>query len=227
MSHAKRLALSETYEEVRLLICKITNKIVENYRFDDHQREELEAEARLIYAKAYESYDPDKGTKFSTYIYFKVDRRLRDWLAKRGHPTMNAVSLDDDTEAVVSPSLAVAPDDFMLCLSEELSEDALHVARLVIDPPKGLHTALRIERCTESERPSMSVRSEGFRQNCAPRAMKALHGYLSDCGWSACRILESFAELQDFLRQRTPADTYSPVQRPGCAMRAKEFASAF
>lgn len=86
------------YEQFKLMIIKLVRKwsklnIVE---FDELMQISL-----LELIEAYKSYDPDKGAKFSTYVYNTIEYRIRKeiYLTNRKNKRYKTVSLNTTIES--------------------------------------------------------------------------------------------------------------------------------
>lgn len=199
----KHDAKAETYEDVRLLLCAVTNEIARRYNLSEELRREMESEARLIYSKAYETFDHSRGLSFPKYVQFKVSRRLLDWLAtvwKRENPIVRAdLYADDDGAEFTELQFGhCAPDEFMTIMRDELTPDGMELANLALNPPKGIRTIIR--------RDGMEFADKA--------AQAALVEYLTDVGWSAGRVMDAFRELGEFIKDppRTPHHHRAPNQ---------------
>ena len=86
--------------------------------------DELFAEASLYYTQAMESYDPDKGVKFTTHLWNVVCNSLKTYLDReQKHRTLSI----DDTNLMYQPSKDPIP--FWEGLTAEAQEIADYILR--------------------------------------------------------------------------------------------------
>lgn len=170
-------AVVDTYEGVKLLIYKVAQKYaaINNVPVD-----EVISAAHMIFMKAFHyHYRPKTGKRpatFSTRLHNSLQWELVDYMRKeskhRGHLEVNEElvgATDTDT-------------NFRVALESELSDDAKHIVRLILDTPDDINALFKWEGVTS-------------RKGC----LRALKEHLEDCGWGARRIAESFNELRTIL----------------------------
>lgn len=139
------------------------------------------AEADILYLKAYRRYNPSKGCSLKTFVKFTLRKGLLEMRreAARRHTLLPRVSEYfngnpiDLTEQQDREEYAVAR---MLI---DLSEDAVEVLRLVVDPPEGFKRPKKADGWTWRER---------------------MQGFLSDLGWASWRIKEAFQEVREAMQ---------------------------
>ena len=170
-------AMTTTYEDTRLLLYDICHKFRRRYggNFDD-----LMSEANLHFMAAYETYDPTKGSKFTTWARFRIWicmlETVRSKMRRAKNPNRPQQEYRD-----LNTLAAQAKFDIESFVSD-LSEDASRVVGLVMDSPQDI---------------LYSIRSLGG--HSPSNIKKALLEYLKDLGWSVSRIKESFLEIKQAL----------------------------
>ena len=167
--------ITETYEDVRNLIYHVCNRFARRYGGDV---EELFADANVAYLKAYESWQPGHGTKFSTYLSLCIWRRLV--VIRKAEHRRRAVwlrRLDD----VAQDQQPVAGDrsigDRFAELVEDLSSDAADVVKLVF--------------ATTSDIAQMAEEKGGGYRNWR----SSIRSHLRKNGWTHDRIRTTFEEI--------------------------------
>lgn len=181
--------VAETYNDVEKLIYHICYLF---QRRNGGDFEELVSEANLTYMKVYESWEPDKGSKFSTYLATCIYRRLLDVASYEWRRNCIRTGVtSESSDAHHSTCFAVPIDGIDLkddyqefnedSLFEGFSSDARLVINLVLDAPKDLLD---------------TVRSKGGEIRNWRSTIKE---FLSDMGWTAKQITESFNEVRSVL----------------------------
>lgn len=184
-------AVTSTYLECEQMLFKLAHKFARVYGLPF---EDLMAEARYIFMRAYSNWDPKKGASFSTYLYFITTKRLISYAtAEMPHFTRPPLELNEETLGSESPDLAARSD-----LLRELPLDAAIVARSLIDLPWEFTMLLRIHK-PDSRQTYLDV----------------LREYLvTDCGWTKDRVDEVFEVLRDFFSAAGKEDTPKKPIRP-------------
>jgi hypothetical protein len=173
------MILEETYSDVHLLIYKITHRIsiMYNYPFDD-----LIGEANRQFVKIFDKYDTSKGTKFSTWLAFKLSFNLRNYLnletPHRFHAEFTP-EIYDNPDSFGVP----LPPFFVPELKLELSPDAVRVVDLVLMAPDAYSSTCRWNKA----KTPLGVR-------------QSLREHLLDIGWSSSRIDEAFKEITNSIK---------------------------
>jgi len=124
-------ATEEDYEKHKRMIHERAWSWHRTSRFDF---DELLAQANLIYCEARKSFDPEAGTKFSTWLYKRLNHGLGTHvrhLVRKALPLMQAVPLDFDLETPATQDRNVS----LFSRLAEISEEARHVAALIIHAP--------------------------------------------------------------------------------------------
>ncbi len=177
------IAIEITYEEVEDMIYEACWRFFNKYKGDWH---EWLSEANYIFMVAYYSYNEELGASFSTYLRYLLDRRLVDRVRKAiREQRYHDKSLTKKTIAgtgckmVTKHALPVLDK-----LRGSISKDAFDMARLIIEMPTDLRFAIMC-------RPDYESRPK--------KARKAVCELLTDFGWSAEKISESFKEIREAL----------------------------
>jgi len=97
--------------------------------------DELFQEACLAYAEALHSYNPKRG-KLSTYIWYCIHSHLINLIRKWNKTWVKIVSIED-----VDYDIAIHYQRF----AEELSEEALAIAKLILNNPCKYSNLTKIE----------------------------------------------------------------------------------
>lgn len=172
--------ISDTYEDVEKLIWHTCHRFARRYGGDV---EEMVGETHIVYMKAYESWRPNSGTKFSGYLTVCIWRRL---IGFRNHrlrrKPIQAVSLDAPQPNGRTMAMQVADHrrpttNVIRDLINDLSEDAAAVVQLVVDAP-----------C------DVAAIAEG--KGGTPRNWSStVRHHLRRLGWTPNRITETFEEI--------------------------------
>jgi len=165
-------AQAETYEEVELLVHKITHDFMRRKRISEAHYEDWQGEAALAFSLAYHSCDVSKA-KFTTWLWHTIWNRLSDKL-RREVPHYTTMKLNGHAERVRDHRRAIpwSPMEFL----QSLSEDAGMVAKL-------------------------SLSGTGSWNGKKPEDVRStLYELLHGLGWSCDRIAESFSEIREALR---------------------------
>lgn len=153
--------MSTAYESVHPMI----HRIIRTVDYLGLPEDEAISAAGLGYAKAAATYDTSRGA-FTTWVWHHVVTELRNTakqIRRWSRPIPAATGMP------TTGDVAVDHGDFL----DDLTDDAMAVVRLVIDPPAGI---------------------EGRPVKCK------LRHYLRGVGWTAGRIAESFAEIRRVLQ---------------------------
>jgi hypothetical protein len=168
MAAGQRKNAEETYLEVENLIRKEVWRITKKFGGD---YDELLAEANVIFMAAWDSYDLNCGTQFTTWLVNQIRWGLTEQVRNRIRAGKRFSRVD--AEQLSGGYRNWKPSDLL----DELGEDARLVASLVIDTPADI--AWIYERKGGQAR---NLRS-------------TIRDYLADLGWSTMRIAESFREV--------------------------------
>jgi RNA polymerase sigma factor (sigma-70 family) len=176
MFHHSLSPVEETYSDVKKLVGDQVSKFTRRYKTD---WDETCQAAGLGYAKAYQSYDPERAA-FNTWVVEKVWNAMLDQLRKECLQTKRRRLRDPDVDpdAVWREGKTFDLFEFL----EDLSEDAKTVVFLATEIPPPLKKIL------------------ADRENTNPRTVKAaVKKLLLDAGWTASRVTESFSEIRSAL----------------------------
>lgn len=174
------IAIEDTYDDVRKLIYDIAHAFVRRYGGDFN---EYVSEGNFVYMKAYESWRPDGGANFTTYLWGCVWHALLDLQKRRiRRERFCPWSLDQTGEDETRVNAATVPARQERVFSTEgFTTDAKIVIDLVLEAPAELLTMV-----TEKGGEIRNWRS-------------SLREYLREMGWTANRIAESFKEIGDLI----------------------------
>ena len=156
------------YHSVRKLLFKMASNAVDRFGME---RNEALSEAYIAYRKALDSYDPESGTKFSTWVYTKVRYHFMELSRTDQRRNERCALLTDDAEMEIEDRTY---DQFHF---PDLSDEAKFVIKLVIDSPKELY-----QRILKDPRPSQYKRH--------------IKQYLLQHQWLRSEIDSVFAEIQ-------------------------------
>lgn len=124
-----RYAADETFADVKAFVHKLVNDFVSVYKLD---KEEVTSAAYFGYCQAYHTYDHRHQTEFTTWVGFKVKKRLLDLLRKTTLEKKGKVtSLDDNLIDVPERSY----DFNFVEWAETLSRAARTIASLAVYQP--------------------------------------------------------------------------------------------
>ena len=118
---------------------KTVEKIVHKLAWDTAQRypisyEESLSEAHLAFMKAVQSYNPERGTQFSSWCYFTVWTHLKDVVMKRSKERVFFIPEVTEEMAGEAPPTE-APS---VQLAKELGEDAKLLVEMLLETPEEL-----------------------------------------------------------------------------------------
>lgn len=157
------------YQDVVDMIKKLANDAVKKHggRWDDYVSAGNEA-----FMDAYCTYDSDRGTSFSTWLWWKIRGAIKSEVNRnRRH------RLRDDADVAAVPQKLSRFDQIW----SDLGDDARTVSMMVLQAP--------------SEIASIASRGDG-----GSKMRGMLQVKLRDSGWTVARILESFSEIREALQ---------------------------
>lgn len=67
-------------QETFNIIDKVLRKLAAKHTFDSYETEDIYQEGFIIACKALKAYNPDKGTKLSTFLYTHLSKRLKNFI---------------------------------------------------------------------------------------------------------------------------------------------------
>ena len=168
---------SETFYDVKNLLHKIVHKFRRRYGGD---YQELFSQASLYYVKAYNTFDPSRGS-FTKRIGYNV------WMDLLSEKRRQAIAVKN------RPAYCWDPDWFE-CVAEQ-ERRGLNVARLLgtISPDAAFVIKIVLDLPVPPE-------GDGWRPHkCPSYSHRSLIRFLSGLEWTGQRILESFAEIKEAL----------------------------
>lgn len=177
--------IDDTYEDVKKLISHIVTSFYRRYGGD---WEEMFAESNVVFMHVYSVFDPSRGS-FNAVLGTSIENRLKDLLfhnARRKTWSLDVDSSTDDSSGkMVAADVPARPDctfNFEQ-FSEELSNDAVTVLKLIFQSPEDLAAMAEAKGGT-------------------PRNWRStVRDYLAGLQWHANRIAESFSEIQEMLQK--------------------------
>ncbi len=166
---------TEAYKDVEDLIRKICWNFKKVYggNFDD-----LFSEANIIFIKAFDSYNDNKG-KFSTWINTKVVYGLTETIRQKNKEDelleQYLINNQIKTESLFKY-------DFFFEIVEAIQIDAKEILDIILDPPKELQK--QIDQRKNYKYPTINMLKK-----------YAIH----KLGWTARRVEESFQEIRSII----------------------------
>ena len=166
----------EAYEQVKNLIYDTVWKFKRRYGGDF---EELLSDANYHFIEAWNDYDPDYGTKLSTFvrnaIWFNLIDQLRRKATRDRHIMVSSVTIENQ-------GYTQTRNDPIGDLADELTEDAKTVLELVLNSPAEISAAI-------------------WTKGGQPRNFRScIRTYLQRLGWTAARVTESFDEIRQAIK---------------------------
>ena len=166
------------FYEVENLLKYLSHRFIKRFGGDF---DEVLSEANLGFVQAFQTFNPDKGAKFSTWVHLKVWRKLQE--IYRSQKRLQNLEFTTNTEELWQGANLKRLDtqNWRICWDKiperikplDLSEDANTIIRLVLQSPK-----------------------EFFGSGKKPK--KLLRRTLTTkFGWSPARIFQSFLEIQN------------------------------
>lgn len=170
--------VAETFDEVRKLVFDRVHTFLGRFRVD---RAEVVAEAFYGFMLAYDSYDPTVGA-FTTWVQFKVDKRLMTLLRKRiDYARKKVVNVGVEILETIQDRVQKEQFDSDV-LFFRLSKDARDMVKLVLDHPTDVRLLLR----------QMGTESPGnWRQ--------VIREFFTELDWTPDRIRKTFQEIKEKL----------------------------
>lgn len=163
-----------TYSEVEQFVHRLVWRFLSAYDLD---RDEAASAAFLGYSEAYQTYDPELGVRFITWVGEKVKNRLKDLIrnkVKEGkRKAVTGLDLDLMTKEVKGFNLTE--------FTESLSDDAKLAVSLVFDVPEDI----KLITWKLGDTPA------NFRM--------AMREFFRDLKWTPSRIKAAFREVRDAL----------------------------
>ena len=126
MNSQKQNALAEIYEDVEWILNAVVKR---NFRSFGGDKEELKSEAHVAFMLAAETYDPECGTRFSSWLYTKTWRRLQDYRREQIKPRCRTIPLIHDHY----PSLPYA-NQKTIDLIDQLTDEVKCIISIALTP---------------------------------------------------------------------------------------------
>lgn len=136
-------------------------------------------QAQIIFMKAFDDYETDRGAKLSTWIFLKVRGGLIDAVRHERAARRSPASRIDNAQLDLYPSIHKRFSIFEFV--DELNEDARCVLNLFLDTPRDVFVQLR-NSCTRVDHVQAHLRNR-------------LRNRLRQMGWESKRINAAFDEL--------------------------------
>ena len=167
------------YEQVKPIMNSVISKV--HFSYPNLDKEELKSEAHEVFMHCVKKNSNNKG-KFENFFASSLHWRLYEY-AHGGH----ARSKERKVEFVTIDDLQLSTNSSPILdvTFQSLSRDAKQLTDIIFSPPPALFKALPLKNM---ENPRISKRL----------LMKYLRNNLN---WKRSRILQSFQEIQNFLKQ--------------------------
>jgi hypothetical protein len=166
--------IDQAYDQVRKFLHSLVWKHVKRYGGDE---EECMSIAMLAFTEAFQSFDSTIA-QFSTHVGNRVKYALFQHMRREAmwyrHHKCGTLSLDECQSQQTG---------ILLLQDRDLSDDALQVARILLEWPVDLDYIL----CNEYRRGPKQVR-------------KALSQHLREIGWDLLRVHRAFDEIREALQ---------------------------
>ena len=187
MSAALRIdARTETYNDLKKMISGLA------YRYAIKHGEaftEYLSLANLTFLKCFEWYDDSKKVLFSSFVYQRTILAFTDHQREkvRKHRQQER-HMGQQTTTEVDATADKRNPFFLVDLIDELTEDGKTVAMMTLQSMEVRHALF--------DTPATKKTSDGAIRR---HTRQALQDVLSDLGWTASRIRETFEEIADAL----------------------------
>lgn len=172
----RREILAETYEDVKLLIFGAVWKFCGGYggNVDD-----LISQANLIFIDAFDSYDPSKGAKFTTWLTWKIKKGLLDYMRKeRVYVTDIHISNE-----FIEEYPALDRSFSVMELLDEMGQDAYIVLQLFFETPRDVMANI-VNNYNRADHAQTAMRNR-------------LQNRLRQMGWTMRRTKKAFEQLKE------------------------------
>jgi len=167
-------AIEDTYRDFEKMLFKLCWKAVKIYGGDF---EGYLSTANLAFMKAYYNYDPEKGQKFSTFLYWYV----RGMIMSGAEPyamDQNTINTGGDLDMTVhAQKESFNIEEFF----DDLSDDAKTVVGIITLYPDNLDDLLELTDIGECVRSGLIKK-------------------LRKLNWSIARVNESFCEIREAIK---------------------------
>lgn len=164
-------------ERAERMIAKIVWSLSRKYGGDPA---DLMQDGYVAFLQARESYNPEKGTQFSTWAYRTVYRQLFETIREQARKNPNRVFREyPNAENDLTEYPARAGAFRLLDFVDGLSDDAAEIVNIVLETPGCI-----LRQCNS--------------QRCRTRKTFLSH-YLRNAGWGRGRIRKTFSEIEEKL----------------------------
>lgn len=170
MPMASKWPVTETYNDCQRMVVGHCRMAMQRYGGDF---DFWFSEANMIFMQAYHDYDDTKGTKFTTYLSYLLDKRLRS--------VIRSIAIRGERETAIHTDQPSRPPGLIEHIRDELSEDANLLLAVIIDVPRDV---------------KLAAFSEGAGRTTGERFRTGIREYLSLMGWPRKRIKRTFNELK-------------------------------
>lgn len=174
---SSKIPITDTFNEVKKFIELLVLSFYNKYHFD---YDLCIAEGFYGFLQAYDTYNPNKGTAFTTWLHLKVNKRLKCLLYQRIKESQRFVSLTEAHDTGKEETEKFNPEEWL----KTLSLDAQEVVKLVLEKPIDIVWFLN----------KYKARYGGGQWRPALRA------FLRECEWSESRIQQAFSEIRGSFR---------------------------
>lgn len=179
---SNNLAISDTYEETKMLIFQVSHRMSTRYFLPF---EEVLGQAHLIFVKSFYSYDTTFGTKFTSWLQSKLQWGLTTWLQEEYRSRIHTEIKEEDF------GICSVDQFYLRDMLSGMSGEARMIVKLVCDSPMELVAIMELTRV------------EGRRQ-----IRRTLREYIQDrFQWAAKEVNIGFAEIRSVLTDKPMPDT--------------------
>lgn len=168
-------AFAATYDDIEPTLTRLSKWATRRYRLNE---DEAFAEASRLFWKAYESYDPGRGTDFEKYIGYRIRGGLISYARTIAQAAKRFPKDVDAAVENVAECRAAMSFDFQ-DFAADLSTDARIAARLAVQMPNELWRVI--------------VAKGGEDQNYGSSLRQYLRHRL---GWTSDRVRNAFDEVR-------------------------------
>lgn len=180
-SRLRKDILTETYKDMRGLVSETAWRFWVAHGGD---LDDLKAQANLIFIYAIDDYDSSKGTKISTWIAYRIKKRLLDYMRSGYVPTHSSIGIEHDTEKDFDFESKSNENLSVIELLDEMEQDARIVLCLFLDTPKEVLLTI--------------FNDKNFRYDHAGGCVRnRLRNRLRQMGWNIKRIKKVFDEIKN------------------------------
>jgi DNA-directed RNA polymerase specialized sigma subunit len=198
-SRLRKDILAETYKDMRGLVSETAFKFWKVYGGD---LDDLKGQANLIFIHAVDDYDSSKGAKLSTWVAYRIKKRLLDYMRSIYEPTHQ--SLDAlkseygvDNTHFLCEDFRFIDGDLDFAISKLRPNENFSVMELLDEMERDAHIVLQLFLSTPKEVIESILNDKNFRLDHTRGHMRnRLHNRLRQMGWTIRRIREAFAEIK-------------------------------